>query len=851
MRRRSISLGLLVALLAGVVAWLAGADLSVLGLPASAPDHGADVAPPEAAHATDLSAAAAEEAGRLQGFPGLALARRGTGTIVGTVSLHVPGEGVRPLPGVVVEARARHDGREISSDAETDADGRFTLAPVTAVPGWVLVARHPPHAEIVVRGLSVHEGLATDAGALVFGAATTLEGIVVDEAGRPVPGARILVERDRTRDGAADLLKTLRELALGSGPLAEGRSEGDGTFAVAGLPPGRYLVRVTHGGHATAFLRGITVTVDGDAARVRVVLDAGAGFEGRVAEDGGRPIAGATVVALAIRTERADAMDRHETRSDGDGRYRLDTLAAGTTYFVEAYRAGFAPSGQLRPGVRGVQPLDFALVPGGRIEGRIVDKKSRAPVPTAEVLAITGFVGRGVAPVSTVADEGGRYVLENVTPGPLVLLEVRAPGYGPVGIGYDAKAPRMVEPGATLVVDVEASTGGVVTGTVRGDDGRPLPWVSVAATRPNDRFGGEVATLTDASGAYRLLGLRWGGHVLAVTAPGWAAPVEESEVQVDVSEAKPEVVRDFTLRAGATVEGRITTPDGQPAVGARVAVVPRDLRQYGSRVRDLVAVADRRGAYRVQGVPPALDLVLEASGESGVKSASPPFQARPGAVQTVNLVLRAGARIVGRVTDVAGRAVGGALVRFGHVEPEDVGRLGDSYRAEEFLAPRTFRADGDGRFTCDDVPPGRTILKVEAEGFAPWFRRDLTVPEDGDLLGLAVALEGARSVKGRVFAADTGRPIPGVWVYARVRDAEDAPKDDGLVRNTASAETGADGAYVLERLPPGPVEVAVWLALGYRNSWEDPQNAKRESVPAGSTGIDFRLVPQGAPVEGK
>ncbi len=34
------------------------------------------------------------------------------------------------------------------------------------------------------------------------------------------------------------------------------------------------------------------------------------------------------------------------------------------------------------------------------------------------------------------------------------------------------------------------------------------------------------------------------------------------------------------------------------------------------------------------------------------------------------------------------------------------------------------------------------------------------------------------------------------------------------------------------------------VALGFKNAWEDRESARREDVPAGSSGVDFRLVPQ-------
>lgn len=838
-RWRLLLLGAAVAA-AAFLAWRVAHDVGADGT-----DEGAATASdaPDAPEGPgpELRALATAEAARRQRLPGMALARHGAGSVTGRVARFVAGQGETPLADVVLELAASVDGHDLHAEGASAEDGTFTIAPVPAASGYVLRARHASYRDLVVGGLVVGDGRVTDAGTLLFGAPTTLAGAVVDGTGRPLSGALVSVEADRVRGGRIDLFRALRDLADGAGPLAQGRTAGDGTFALTGLPPGRYMVRVALGGYAGAFVSGVVVTADGDAAGVRVVLDPGAGFEGRVTDDAGRPVEGAAVVALPFRTERLEAYERHEARTGADGRYRLDTLADETTYFIEAVAAAHAPFGRLVT-TKKVRALDFTLPGAGRVEGRVTDATNGAPVAGAEVVLVTGLVGAGAAPASVVADALGRFAFEHALPGPVVLLDARAPGYARGLVGYDAKAPRVVVAGQTLVLDLALPPGGVVRGTVRGEDGRPIAFASVSAWIPRSPIDGEVAVLTDPSGAYRLSGLRQETWRLTVTAPGWAPPVDDAATTVPVQDGQPEVVRDFVLRAGGVVAGRVTMRDGTGVGGLRVTVRPRDARALDGLVRELVAVTDRLGAYRVGGVPSGLDLVVEVVGPTGVTTRTDPFQLSGGEPKTVDVVLKPGARVLGRVVDVAGRPVERARVRFGHVEPEDLGRLDNSFRADDHLGPRTFVADAAGGFVCDDVPPGATILRVDADGFAPWFRRDLVVPAEGDLAGVTATLEGSKSVSGRVLAADTGKPVAGAWVFAVARLPKDAP-DGGRVDPLVTLETGPDGAYVLGGLPPGPVDVAVSLSLGYKNAWQDPATARKEGVAAGSTGVDFRLVP--------
>jgi hypothetical protein len=662
----------------------------------------------------------------------------------------------------------------------------------------------------------------------------------VDARGRPVAGARVAIERDATRAGGMDLLKALRDIASAPGPVAEGTTDADGRFLVKGLPPGRYLVRVERSGYATAFVGGVLVGADGTSPDVKAVLDPGAGFEGRVLDSEGRGLEGAVVVAVPMKNENVEHFDRHEARAGAEGRYRLDTLVDGQTYFVDAHLPGRAPAGRVRK-AEGVTTADIVLVLGGRIEGRLTDARTGAPLPAAEVMVLSGLVGGGTSPLSTVADGNGAYAFPNVMPGPVLLFEVRAKGYAPASQGFDAKAPRTVVAGELLPIDVALVPGGRILGTVRGDDGRMLPYVSVVASVPGNRWAGETAVIADARGAFVLEGLRPDTYALSAVAAGYASPAEDEASVVVVKPDGGDVTRDLVLVSGAVVTGVVSTAEGTPVPRARVAILAKDTRRYGGRVRDLEATTDGKGVYRIVGVPPKVDVYGEATADGAVRTESAPFQAKAGESVTVDLRLRRGSRILGRVVDVGGRGVARARVRFGHLTAENAAKATNTYRADEFLTERVFATDDGGAFVCDRVPPGLTLVKVEADGFTAWFRRDLQVPDEGDLAGITATLEGATTIRGRVLDAGSGAPIGGAWIYAEVVDAEGQPKDDGRVRTLVSAESAQDGTYVLEKVPPGSVAVIVWLAFGYVTSDRDP-TSRRDGVRGGSSGVDFRLL---------
>ena len=119
------------------------------------------------------------------------------------------------------------------------------------------------------------------------------------------------------------------------------------------------------------------------------------------------------------------------------------------------------------------------------------------------------------------------------------------------------------------------------------------------------------------------------------------------------------------------------------------------------------------------------------------------------------------------------------------------------------------RTDDDGRFAVEGLAPGTLLLKVEAEGYAAWYRRDLALLVDAPAPVLGIELESTWTIRGRVVSDGDGGPLVRVFVYARERGTgdEDAPDPGGAAQ---------DG----------------------RN-----EHVRRRDVPAGARGVDFRLDP--------
>ncbi len=792
----------------------------------------------------------------LQGLPGVEHRSRGKGVVVGSVVLHADEGEARPLPGVTIELLGRRrrgaaprDAQKLHYTTATGVDGTFTLPELPAQGGYVLLVNHMPYRRIVMRGILVSKDQTTDVGALTVGAPTSLAGEVVDAKGRGVRGAVVQVLRDSSRSGSFDLRRALFELDGVLSPMTQGRVGEDGQFLIGDVPPGRYLLRVSAPGYATSFKQDVLVTVDENSSAVRVVLDAGAGFEGTVSDADGNALAGGRVIAVALPGRRVKRFDRIEVGTASDGTYRLDTLIPGVKYGLEVWARGFAPNGRYLEAGAEITKLDWILQRSGRIEGRVVDEESGEGIAECQVTVLSGTI-TGMSPVSTTTDDAGGFVLPHVNPGPLIMFGAEATGYQSNDeFNFASVRGLRVDSEKTTWIEWKLRAGGSVEGRVTSDAGRPVPYASIALIdrqRGRQQWSGEITAMSDGQGAYQLLGVRPGQYDLRVSAPGYAPPTAGEETHIEMKGALGVVQKNLTLRRGGTVEGTVTTPDGQALGGARVTLRPGNNAASADALRDLMAVSAPNGTFRIHGVPPAMDLLVVAAHDRWVAAEGVRVRVGPGGLRKVSLRLREGAKLPGRVVDRAGQPVEGARIRWGDVTDVATKDLNTSFEADAYLGSRVLRADAAGNFRIEGLAPGTLLLKVEMDGYAAWYRRDKKIGAEGLQPLVHVELESTLTIQGRVVSGVDGRPLARAFVYARERGPSAGEAEDpGRVQAVVSAETDDDGRYVLDRVPPGTHEVVVWFAdghLGGAQAWRN-EHVRHKGVAAGARGVDFRLDP--------
>lgn len=250
----------------------------------------------------------------------------------------------------------------------------------------------------------------------------------------PVRRELVIEFRDKASRSAARPHGTL--FLEGSAPEKSG--PGSAVCAIGGanevslglIAPGSYSLRVVTDDFV-AERQPITVAPGPGRQVFRWQLSRGFDLTGRVTDEAGNPIGGATIEAVAPRGHGS-----HRATSGKDGRYRLGGLndrgeIVGSVYFFFAHAPGYTPAFEFET-FAFYSPFkrthDFTLEDGGTVRGRVA-RSDGTPIAGASVRAYPReFFVRVPIPVATAyADAEGRYVLEHVPSGGAVLetMQVR------------------------------------------------------------------------------------------------------------------------------------------------------------------------------------------------------------------------------------------------------------------------------------------------------------------------------------------------------------------------------------------------------------------------------------------
>jgi protocatechuate 3,4-dioxygenase beta subunit len=599
------------------------------------------------------------------------------------------------------------------------------------------------------------------------------------------PAAGVTVSALPFEDGLAAARRDARREE--PAPLASAPTRADGAFSLAVAAARGTAVYLGFRGVPAASVRlDSLVEADGqDLGDVR--LPKAAPLAGRVVDDRGLPVVGASVTLWAGRGRGfvdllpvAPLPQVATTKADGSFRFEAAS-EEGNQLRVEA--AGFASVG--RGGVRSgalTRPIRLAL--GQVVRGTVTLPDRRTPAKGA----LVHFEGRTTTrPVEARAD--GAFVLDSVPreAGSLVAeAGERGRAVAPVAAGASEPVALVLAPAATLSGRV-----------VEAESGRPLAGVRLLA---RGRQGGSFVARSGADGRYAVRGLSPQRYTLTADDERF---VSWSRLLTLVA-GQPES-QDVALVRGAALSGRVVDEQGAPIEGARLRLTRSGENVFQAFVRSLqgegVARSGRDGAFKATRLAPGERQRLDVQHDDFEERTIAGVSLAPGGVRSgLTIVMRRGLSIRGTVKDENGRPLAGAEVTLSRARTLRAGRGGAQLSLVGPGSEVRRESGPEGSFEFRGLSPGSYSVAARRPGFARASVDPVGVSETRPAEPLELVLRPGASITGYVRDR-SGNGSPGWSLAARPAGGGGPAFGPGSIRT--EEPTGADGLFVLEGLTSG------------------------------------------------
>jgi thiol-disulfide isomerase/thioredoxin/protocatechuate 3,4-dioxygenase beta subunit len=723
---------------------------------------------------------------------------------------------------------------EASSDAGGIACFEYTFPDATGLGFFSITARRDGLVPLAARWIQ-ESPTSRPPDRLLFQTekGTAIGGRVIDQDDRPLAGAVVIVSLKKSYP------RSNQWVDVGYKSI---KTDANGHWTMTGVPEQPDSVEIAaydylHLTEQTSFhperYKPLSALRDGSAV---LRLQRGTLVEGTVLSPDGRPVAGAEV-AYGEGQGYANAIP--PLKSDAEGRFRLG-IKPGSVATLVAHAPGFGPTVQrLRVG-EGTQRAYLTLDTAHSFRGRVVDP-SGTPIARAEVIAF--WSGPEASPSSSfgvasrqrlTTDADGRFEWKEA-PGKGVLVDVSGGGFA---------AANALSLASDIDHRIVLTPPTVVKGSVLDrDTGQPLPRFSLtlaAAWKPGDRLiwqrsSGLDKAAAKAPGSFDYTtSMPAHRYLVRVQAEGYLPEDSEPFPADGSAHTLP-----FRLTKAEPIRGTVRNPDGSPARGGFVYVVPphRDgWIDYLSLQNDDVSKDQRSGTVHaaIDGdgrfviVPQKENVALLALTDAGHALVD-----RREIRGEATLLLQSWARISGMVT-MGGKPV--ANMSLQSIDPEDsVPSENEPRLVRQYFA----KTDAEGRFELPRVMTGRlTLVEWVPNGVNrriwPVIRGTVDV-EAGRFYDLRIGDSG-RLVIGRLDL-----PRRDDWM---IRKAEVIPRN---VKTDRPAKIGVElleeGRFRAIDLPPGAYSLRIALheppppdSCGWGRVLSE--YAHDFTVPAGTTATD-------------
>jgi RNA polymerase sigma factor (sigma-70 family) len=448
----------------------------------------------------------------------------------------------------------------------------------------------------------------------------TLDGVVCDVAGHPLPRSQVLLFSPFPSDCGAVV----------------GEAAADGTFRVRSISRSGWLAARAPGFALSALVALPPHTIRTQTIRL-VASACGGAIAGIVTDDGGQPLAGACVIASGDPAGGANERAAGALTAE-DGTFHLDGLAEGdATVVVTA--PGFAPwISEQSVRERETPRVTARLARGARLAGS-VREASGEPVSRARVDVRSAAFPRAPLVLSALTTAAGEFVVEHAPLGAIHASvddddsddEAHRSFFARIGGGFSAAdgsfrvghvyegslvAPRtdreslgeaaadfVCAEGEAIRWDATLDRGRELRGRLIDETGAPLASWTVVATPPGrgpaDRTDRRSA-VSDVAGRFAVPNCADVEYRIEIFEPDAFAFNPCWTVAGSRPGASDAVIRvPSSARASAWVRGRLVQADGSAAAGVAVSVRPKSAMLVVNR-----RPTDASGEYRIGPLPP-------------------------------------------------------------------------------------------------------------------------------------------------------------------------------------------------------------------------------------------------------
>jgi protocatechuate 3,4-dioxygenase beta subunit len=621
-------------------------------------------------------------------------------------------------------------------------------------------------------------------------ALAALEVEILSPLGKPIPRGKAVLFSIQTGE---DLPPCAGYQELPAVEFSEGKLAQD-------LPSGLYRLEIVADGWQGAVEEELALS-PGEKKKVPLRLEPGFVIAGQVTDEGGLPLAGASVsVSFRGKGRTWFMSDAEQATTDGDGRFRLSSLAEGL-HRVKASMEGRVGV-SLDDVATGAEDLALVLKKGWTIKGRLAG----FPPGLSQELEVDLKRDRSYDYKRMTCDGEGNFALNDLENG---TYDIRI--HGDEWVSDWSRQVKAEEESRARPIAIEVFKAAKISGRVIDSRTGEIIRNAYLKLGQDDLTWPSIASRRDDTGEYTFFSLLPGAYDLRVSMDfSFDKPLASREVAVKAGEELKGV--DFRIDPGrkASISGTTMDERGEPVAGAKVRLYSREAGAKGGRMQMAgeAAEADAAGDFLVADyISRATEFVLSAEKDGFAPARSDPLVLSPDSPSAAGavLVFDAGLSFEVEVSDAEGMPVYQARVE---LEKDSVRDGNRSDWASPFFREKKL-ADAHGRCLFDHLAPLPYSLTVNRKGFVEHTEKVTFAPgETGKKV--AVALQAGRAVT--VTVADAaGEPIAGARVSAA---AEDDRKSVLYLSQRSGHETDAAGVCRIENLPAGPLRVSV-SAEGY------------------------------------